>query len=153
MSKSWAWLFLCLSSIACAQSIDIPVRQCVLHAGDNPAWAKPDLDQSGWKPYSEWECSFDQPRLGVRCKADLGAMRGLTDPAIQISAPAAHLPTTPGITIQSEYHPSREVGGDFFQVLPLPNEGSLVVVGYVAGKGMEAGMPFELFCWNHSRSG
>ena len=60
MSKSWARLFLCLSSIACAQSIDIPVLHCVVHAGDSPARARPDLNQSGWKPYSEWEFSFDQ---------------------------------------------------------------------------------------------
>jgi Stage II sporulation protein E (SpoIIE) len=52
-----------------------------------------------------------------------------------------HLPATPGLTIQSEYRPAREVGGDFFQVLPKAADGSvLVVVGDVAGKGLHAGM-------------
>lgn len=52
-----------------------------------------------------------------------------------------HLPPTPGFTIQSEYRPAREVGGDFFQVLPNLTDGSvLIVVGDVAGKGMQAGM-------------
>jgi hypothetical protein len=52
-----------------------------------------------------------------------------------------HLPATPGLTIASEYRPAREVGGDFFQVLPQAGDGSvLIVVGDVAGKGMEAGM-------------
>ncbi len=52
-----------------------------------------------------------------------------------------HLPTTPGLAIQSEYRPAREVGGDFFQVLPRATDGSvLVVVGDVAGKGLHAGM-------------
>ncbi|HTX77465.1 MAG TPA: PP2C family protein-serine/threonine phosphatase, partial [Terracidiphilus sp.] len=51
-----------------------------------------------------------------------------------------HLPETPGLDIRSEYRPSREVGGDFFQVLPLPENVVLVVVRDVAGKGMEAGM-------------
>jgi Stage II sporulation protein E (SpoIIE) len=53
----------------------------------------------------------------------------------------AQLPATPGFAIASDYRPAREVGGDFFQVLPQPEDGSLlVVVGDVAGKGMEAGM-------------
>jgi hypothetical protein len=53
----------------------------------------------------------------------------------------AHLPATPGLTIESEYLPAREVGGDFFQVLPDSKDGSvLVVVGDVAGKGLQAGM-------------
>jgi len=52
-----------------------------------------------------------------------------------------HLPQTPGLAVQSEYHPSREVGGDFFQVLPQPADGIvLIVVGDVAGKGLHAGM-------------
>jgi sigma-B regulation protein RsbU (phosphoserine phosphatase) len=51
------------------------------------------------------------------------------------------LPPTPGLTIHSVYQPSREVGGDFFQVLPDPGDGStLIVVGDVAGKGLQAGM-------------
>jgi hypothetical protein len=53
----------------------------------------------------------------------------------------AQLPATPGFAIQSEYLPAREVGGDFFQVLPQPADNSLlIVVGDVAGKGVEAGM-------------
>jgi hypothetical protein len=51
------------------------------------------------------------------------------------------LPETPGLAIQSVYLPSREVGGDFFQVLPDARDGStLIVVGDVAGKGLRAGM-------------
>jgi hypothetical protein len=51
------------------------------------------------------------------------------------------LPPTPGLTIHSVYQPSREVGGDFFQVLPDSRDGStLIVVGDVAGKGLKAGM-------------
>ena len=55
------------------------------------------------------------------------------------------LPDTPGLAIESVYRPSREVGGDFFQVLPNPKEGSvLIVVGDVAGKGLQAGMSATL---------
>ena len=52
-----------------------------------------------------------------------------------------NLPRFPGFTIDSEYRPAREVGGDFFQVLPGDLPGSvLIVVGDVTGKGMQAGM-------------
>jgi phosphoserine phosphatase RsbU/P len=52
-----------------------------------------------------------------------------------------HLPATPGLVIESVYRPAREVGGDFFQVLPSTSDGSvLIVVGDVAGHGMESGM-------------
>lgn len=51
------------------------------------------------------------------------------------------LPEIAGLAIQSVYLPSRDVGGDFFQVLPNPLDGStLIVVGDVAGKGLKAGM-------------
>ena len=47
----------------------------------------------------------------------------------------------PGLTIESDYRPAREVGGDFFQVIPNTQDGSvLIVVGDVAGKGLQAGM-------------
>jgi serine phosphatase RsbU (regulator of sigma subunit) len=49
--------------------------------------------------------------------------------------------TLPGLDIASEYRPAREVGGDFFQILPHPSNGSmLIVAGDVAGKGLQAGM-------------
>jgi serine phosphatase RsbU (regulator of sigma subunit) len=46
-----------------------------------------------------------------------------------------------GLTIESEYRPAREVGGDFFQVVPHTSDGSLLIVaGDVTGKGLKAGM-------------
>lgn len=51
------------------------------------------------------------------------------------------LPQVPGLAIESEYHPAREVGGDFFQILAHPLDGSvLIVAGDVTGKGLQAGM-------------
>ena len=51
------------------------------------------------------------------------------------------LPQIPGLAIESEYRPAREVGGDFFQILPVQEDGSvLIVVGDVTGKGLQAGM-------------
>ncbi|HEX3572581.1 MAG TPA: SpoIIE family protein phosphatase [Acidobacteriaceae bacterium] len=51
------------------------------------------------------------------------------------------LPQVEGLTIESEYRPAREVGGDFFQIIPIGSNGSvLIVLGDVTGKGLQAGM-------------
>lgn len=51
------------------------------------------------------------------------------------------VPPLPGLQIECAYQPAREVGGDFFQVLPDESDGSvLIVIGDVAGKGLQAGM-------------
>jgi len=58
----------------------------------------------------------------------------------RIILPEAHL-ALPGLAIESIYRPAREVGGDFFQIIPHPADGSmLIVAGDVAGKGLQAGM-------------
>jgi hypothetical protein len=51
----------------------------------------------------------------------------------------------PGLVVESEYRPAREVGGDFFQILPNERDGSLMIVaGDVTGKGLKAGMVVAL---------
>lgn len=51
------------------------------------------------------------------------------------------LPQVPGLSIEGEYRPSLEVGGDFFQIIPNRDNGSvLIAVGDVTGKGLRAGM-------------
>ena len=51
------------------------------------------------------------------------------------------LPKIAGFAIESEYRPPREVGGDFFQIMPGRElVSALIVVGDVTGKGMQAGM-------------
>ncbi len=58
----------------------------------------------------------------------------------QVILPEARL-ELPGLTIESEYRPAREVGGDFFQIVPNKTDGSLLIVaGDVTGKGLKAGM-------------
>lgn len=50
------------------------------------------------------------------------------------------LPVLPGMEVTSAYRPATEVGGDFFQVIPLEDGGTLLVVGDVSGKGLHAAM-------------
>jgi Stage II sporulation protein E (SpoIIE) len=58
----------------------------------------------------------------------------------QVILPEARM-ALPGLTVESEYRPAREVGGDFFQIIPHKSDGSLLIVaGDVTGKGLKAGM-------------
>jgi serine phosphatase RsbU (regulator of sigma subunit) len=61
----------------------------------------------------------------------------------QVLVPEA-TPTVPGFQIQSVYKPAGQVGGDFFQIFPLPQGGVLAVIGDVSGKGLPAAMMVSL---------
>ncbi len=54
------------------------------------------------------------------------------------------IPSIPGFTIQSVYKPAGQVGGDFFQILPVRCGSVLAVIGDVSGKGMPAAMTVSL---------
>lgn len=54
------------------------------------------------------------------------------------------LPVVPGFSITSAYRPAQEVGGDFFQVMPLENGSTIVILGDVSGKGLKAAMAVSL---------
>ncbi len=77
----------------------------------------------------------DQDRIA----SELDAARSVQ----QLLVPAA-APVIPGLAIATAYHPAQEVGGDFFQILPLPSGGVLVVIGDVAGKGLPAALTVSL---------
>ena len=61
----------------------------------------------------------------------------------QVLVPEA-LPELPGFALTSSYRPAQEVGGDFFQVVPLAAGGTMVVLGDVSGKGLSAAMTVAL---------
>jgi hypothetical protein len=61
----------------------------------------------------------------------------------QVLVPAEN-PNIPGFRIDSVYTPAGEVGGDFFQILPTPGGGVLLVIGDVSGKGLPAAMTVAL---------
>jgi hypothetical protein len=83
-----------------------------------------------------------------RMAAELAAGRAVQNILIPEDVPAI-----PGFSIQSVYKPFGEVGGDFFQVLPInalpvkrdgDSGGVLVIIGDVSGKGMPAAMTVSL---------
>lgn len=54
------------------------------------------------------------------------------------------LPNVPGFTVTSAYRPAQQVGGDFFQIVPLDGGSTLVILGDVSGKGLKAAMAVSL---------
>jgi serine phosphatase RsbU (regulator of sigma subunit) len=56
-------------------------------------------------------------------------------------------PSIPGFDLTSCYRPAQEVGGDFFQVIPLEGASAgstLLILGDVSGKGLQAAMSVSL---------
>ena len=54
------------------------------------------------------------------------------------------LPVVRGFSVESEYCPAQQVGGDFFQIIPASNGGVLAIIGDVSGKGTPAAMTVSL---------
>jgi hypothetical protein len=77
--------------------------------------------------------------LQLRAETELQAAR-----AVQQVLIPDELPGLPGFRIESVYRPAGQVGGDFFQILPTPGGGVLIVIGDVSGKGMPAAMTVSL---------
>ncbi len=61
----------------------------------------------------------------------------------QVLIPEA-IPSIPGFALESEYRPSQQVGGDFFQIIPGVDGSILVIIGDVSGKGLRAAMLVSL---------
>ena len=74
-------------------------------------------------------------RKEARDAAELASAR-----EIQQHLVPAVLPVMPHYAIEAAYLPAREVGGDFFQVLPQTDGSTVIVVGDVSGKGLRAAM-------------
>src|SRR5262249_6448993 len=55
----------------------------------------------------------------------------------QTLLPPAYV-SLPGLTVAGRYLPSREVGGDFYAVLPLDRERAALAIADVSGKGIPA---------------
>ena len=48
-------LFALPGALAAQTIVTVSPQQCVWRAGDNPAWAAPNLDETGWQPYTHWK--------------------------------------------------------------------------------------------------
>ncbi len=70
-----------------------------------------------------------------RASSELNAARSVQELMIP-----QEKPETPGYEVDSIYSPANEVGGDFYHLQSTPDGGLLVVIGDVAGKGLQAAM-------------
>ena len=77
-------------SLGAQSVVTVPTGQCVWHAGDDPAWAASNLDESGWQPYSQWKPDDNDLQIWIRCHGSLDALRGTFHPALQVSLDAAY---------------------------------------------------------------
>jgi hypothetical protein len=59
---------------------------------------------------------------------------------VQAQLVPLELPATPQFRIAAAYLAAGEVGGDFYQVFPRSDDGVLVAIGDVSGKGLKAAM-------------
>lgn len=56
-----------------------------------------------------------------------------------------HLPEVPGYEFFAWYEPAQEIGGDYYDFIPLPNARLAVLLGDVAGKGVPAALVMAKF--------
>jgi len=75
--------------------------------------------------------SRDQQRLS----AALQAAHDIQNRLVPVDIPALG-----GLTAEIAYHAAEEVGGDFCQILPRRDGSTLVAIGDVSGKGLQAAM-------------
>jgi len=85
--------------------------------------------------YAAWRYSTEQSERQSALMQEFRNAQALQ----QVLVPES-LPTLAGYAVNSAYRPAREVGGDFFQLIPLANEAALLVIGDVSGKGLPAAM-------------
>ena len=74
-----------------------------------------------------------------RLESELEAAR-----AVQSVLIPTDVPSIPGFAVETVYRPASQVGGDFFQIIPVPTGGALIAIGDVSGKGMPAAMTVSL---------
>jgi phosphoserine phosphatase RsbU/P len=64
---------------------------------------------------------------------------------VQASLLPQELPNVPGYDFFAEYESAREVGGDYYDFVPLPRQRLAVLLGDVAGKGVAAALVMVKF--------
>lgn len=92
--------------------------------------------------YVVYRYVHDQQARKAVLEQELASARELQEVLIPEKPPAL-----PGFAVSSAYHPALDVGGDFFQIIPLEGAAAgstLIVLGDVSGKGLRAAMAVSL---------
>ena len=92
--------------------------------------------------YAVYRYVRDASRRQGAIEQELKSARELQQILIPETLPELH-----GFAVTSAYRPAQEVGGDFFQIIPLEGDyagSTLVLLGDVSGKGLKAAMTVSL---------
>ncbi|NYF50518.1 PP2C family protein-serine/threonine phosphatase [Tunturiibacter gelidoferens] len=89
--------------------------------------------------YTVYRTSVDDRRRRSLLEQEMSSARELQ----QVLIPET-FPSIPGFAVTSAYCPALEVGGDFFQIIPLDGDFTLVILGDVSGKGIKAAIAVSL---------
>jgi len=85
--RNWllVWMIALPVSLFGQAVLIVPPEHCVYKAGDDPRWAAPGLDETGWLPYAEFQIGGDSTHVWVRCHVDF-PLASVRDPSIMVSA-------------------------------------------------------------------
>jgi hypothetical protein len=89
--------------------------------------------------YSVYRTSMEGRRRRSLLEQEMSSARELQHVLIPET-----FPSIPGFAVTSAYCPALEVGGDFFQIIPLDGDFTLVILGDVSGKGLKAAIAVSL---------
>ena len=89
--------------------------------------------------YAAWRYSVEQNQRQIALEQEYRSAQELQQVLVPEKPPAI-----PGLVLTCAYRPAQEVGGDFYQVIPLQDETALLVIGDVSGKGLHAAMTVAL---------
>ena len=86
--------------------------------------------------------SISEGKRYIRTQAEKATLEGEMVAAREVQRMMfpEDLPLIAGYKVETVYRPAAEVGGDFFQVIPLKGGRTLIVIGDVSGKGLRAAM-------------
>jgi hypothetical protein len=90
MRKAILLLLFLPVSLAAQTALSIAPKHCVWKEGDDLSWAAPPLDESDWKPVSEWlEFATPRPFFWLRCAFEPGLLAPAVKPELQVSGDLA----------------------------------------------------------------
>ena len=90
MRKAVLLLLLFPVSLAAQTALSIAPKHCVWKEGDDLSWAAPSLDESEWKPESEWTgIATPRPFFWLRCTFEPGQLATAVKPELQVSGDLA----------------------------------------------------------------
>ncbi len=89
--------------------------------------------------YAIYRTSMEDHRRRSLLDQEMSSARELQQVLIPETVPSVR-----GFAITSSYRPALEVGGDFFQIIPLDDDFTLVILGDVSGKGIKAAIAVSL---------